>query len=98
MSGDVLVFANLVKIVNFISPPLYYVDSAEIELGKVIVVKSNSYIPEFIVVHPDDLDRMKAEIPSRKFIHLRDYPSEVLKEDLNKVVTQTLIEQGWLKQ
>jgi hypothetical protein len=65
-------------------PPLYYLVSENIERGILYHCKEQWFNPELIVLHPDDLDKVKAKITARTLVPLADELKEEAYERLRK--------------
>ena len=52
-------------------PPLYYALVDLATKGEVIKIEKSWWHPEYIIIHPDDLERIKAELPFRTLTPLK---------------------------
>lgn len=71
---DNLSVAEILKIQDYIFPPLYYATDENIEPDKLLFSKETKLTPEFVVFHPSRLDEMKANARSvnRRLVHIRE--------------------------
>lgn len=79
--NDNLTLDALLEMKNRISTTLYYVTSDLVELGSGLMVNpdytAHSSFPKYFVWHPDDLERLKEDNPTIKFIPLSEASLEV---------------------
>jgi hypothetical protein len=74
-SGDnmKLTIDRLLSIQGLLVTPLYYAEVDAVQPGLCMVCNE----PEFIIIHPDDFEQVKAMLPHRKLVPLRDRPIDV---------------------
>lgn len=75
--GDSLTADKLIGIWNTFHPILYYGVTKYCRPQEIIYVKKGKYNPEYIVIHPDDLEEVKKKITNRQLKPLSEYPSEL---------------------
>jgi len=59
-----------------LTPPIYYIDEELCTPGNVFMIEETDYTHECIVAHPDDLERLKREVPGR-WVHIRNAPIKI---------------------
>jgi hypothetical protein len=64
------------KMLEKFFPVLYYATDSNLERGNLYRIKEGDFNPEFIVCHPDDFDKVKRMITTRRLVHIKDEPPE----------------------
>ena len=84
MSDNILTAKKLSAMWDDYLPVLLYGTDEFIERGKLMLVPASDMNPEFIVLHPADLDEMTKKLNAFRLVHLRDEPQEDFKERLRR--------------
>lgn len=72
-------FFDIAKMFKLL-PPLYYATQEEVERGKVYYTKGTEFMPECVVCHPDDLEKV-IRVISRPLVHLREWKPTMIVSD-----------------
>jgi hypothetical protein len=84
MSGITL--DDLRKAIDLVCPPLYYGLDKNVKPGEMYLCKETDFNPEFIILHPDDLEMVKSKITARRLVSIKDEPKEKAWERLCKAI------------
>jgi Uma2 family endonuclease len=70
-----LTFERLQEAIDLVCPVLYYEISKFINPGAIYYIKpqENLGIPEYIIVHPDDFNEVKAIITWRRLVSIKEW-------------------------
>ena len=66
-----LSFYDIAKMFKALFPPLYYTTEKAVGPGAMYYVEKTKFMPECVICHPDDLERVRAM--SRPLVHLREW-------------------------
>jgi hypothetical protein len=83
-SPNTLTFLDFQEMIDKYFPVLYYGLDKEVERGSIYICKETAHNPEFIILHPDDLDDARKKITARRLVHLSLEPQEKILERLQK--------------
>lgn len=64
---------GLKELLESLEPTILYYGECPIDSGTIIYVKKGKLHPEYIMVNPVDLKRVKELISWRRFVNLREY-------------------------
>lgn len=68
------ILKDIQRAYDLVYPPVHYATSEAITPGKVIRYDGTLGGRPFILIHPDDLAQLKAQLPKHRWVHLRDVP------------------------
>lgn len=88
MNQEPFTLEQLQKTIEDLTPRLYYGLSKFAERGQVYVCRATEWNPEFVIIHPDDLDRFKIEISPIRLVPLKDEPAGSVMERIKNRLTQ----------
>jgi len=80
-----LTLETLKNLVERFFPRLYYGTDKNLDSGFVYYCRETDFNPEYIVCHPEDLDRLREIITNRTLVQIKDEPEESRWNRLQKM-------------
>lgn len=81
-----LTLAELQAILDNLFPKLYYGTSDLCPKGEYYIALETDHSPKFIIVHPDDLDKLRSIAYPVQLVHLSQQPLESMANRLKKFI------------
>jgi len=90
MDKNILTFEMIQGLIDKVLPILLYGTSEYINQGEMYLCKETELSPEYIVVHPNDLEEVKRTITSRRLVHIKDEPIKSIIARMQRTISHNL--------
>ncbi len=67
-------------------PPILYATTEHVEPGAIFVVDETKWNPKYVVLHPDDLEKVRELVTPHRMIHVKDEPLDARRDRLLKAL------------